>query len=180
MQLGRAQRSPGYIHMWGAVPKLLNREAPTSSMYSGSEADASQRLFRMKMLGRDRRSLTLWKNCFSCTRGKDLSGGAPPAKALGAWERRRRGYRLHQGRLRVGHQHKHISVQAKLVNPAVQLCGDIDARARGDRVKPISGTQAVGPVLPAVADLRQPSKGETAKEGVKCHPFLKGFFLFVS
>lgn len=158
MQPGSARRGPG--NPCGvAVPKLLNKEAPTSSIYSGSEADASQRLFRMKMLGRDRRSLTLWKNCFSCTRGKDLSGGrAQPARALGARERRRRGYRLHQGRLRVGHQHKHISVQAKLVNPAVQLCGDIDAGARGDRVKPVSGTQTMGPVLPAVADLRQPSK----------------------
>lgn len=35
-------------------------------MYSGSLADASQRLLRMKMLGLDRRSLTLWKKCFSC------------------------------------------------------------------------------------------------------------------
>ena len=142
------------------APRLLNKEAPTSSMYSGSEADASQRLFRMKMLGRDRRSLTLWKNCFSWMRGRDLSGGgAEPARALGVWERWRRGYRLHQRGLRVGHQHKHISVQAKLVNPAVQLCGDIDARARGDRGKPTSGTQTTRPVLPALTGLRQPSKG---------------------
>ena len=54
-------------------------------MYSGSEADASQRLFRMKMFGRDRRSLTLWKNCFSWVREGDLSGGAAvPVKALPA------------------------------------------------------------------------------------------------
>lgn len=44
---------------------MTTKELLTSSMYSGSEADASQRLFRMKMFGRDRRSLTLWKNCFS-------------------------------------------------------------------------------------------------------------------
>lgn len=35
-------------------------------MYSGSLAEASQRLLRMKMLGFDRRSFTLWKKCFSC------------------------------------------------------------------------------------------------------------------
>lgn len=40
-------------------------KALTSSMYSGSEAEASQRLFRMKMLGFESRSLTLWKKCFS-------------------------------------------------------------------------------------------------------------------
>lgn len=52
--------------------------------------------------------------------------------------RRREGrrYRLHQGGLRVGYQHEHVSVQAELVDPAVQLCGDIDSRARGDRGKP--------------------------------------------
>lgn len=37
----------------------------TSSRYSGSKTDASQRLFRMKMLGFDMRSFTLWKKCFS-------------------------------------------------------------------------------------------------------------------
>lgn len=47
----------------------------TSSMYSGSLAEASQRLLRMKMLGLDRRSLTLWKKCFSCvlTKGRVVS-----------------------------------------------------------------------------------------------------------
>lgn len=44
-------------------------------MYSGSLAEASQRLLRMKMLGLDRRSLTLWKKCFSCvlTKGRVAS-----------------------------------------------------------------------------------------------------------
>ena len=63
----------------------------------------------------------------------------PPACPLdwvlgagGSVEEAGAGYRLHQGGLGVGHQHKHIRVQAKLVNPAVQLCSDIDARARGD------------------------------------------------
>lgn len=37
----------------------------TSSRYSGSKTDASQCLFRMKMLGFDMRSFTLWKKCFS-------------------------------------------------------------------------------------------------------------------
>jgi len=37
----------------------------TSSIISGSEAEASQRLFSMKMFGFDRRSLTLWKKFFS-------------------------------------------------------------------------------------------------------------------
>ena len=37
-------------------------------MYSGSEAEASQRLLRMKMLGLDRRSFTLWKKNFSYRR----------------------------------------------------------------------------------------------------------------
>lgn len=35
-------------------------------MYSGSEAEASHLLFKMKMFGLDRRSLTLWKKLFSC------------------------------------------------------------------------------------------------------------------
>ncbi|TNN35551.1 hypothetical protein EYF80_054289 [Liparis tanakae] len=35
-------------------------------MYSGSEAEASQRLLRMKMLGLESLSLTLWKKDFSC------------------------------------------------------------------------------------------------------------------
>lgn len=78
-------------------------------MYSGSEADASQRLFRMKMLGRDKRSLTLWKNCFSWMGGKTSVGEelcqprpCQPAHSAGSSEcgkRRRRGYRLHQGGL---------------------------------------------------------------------------------
>lgn len=128
------------------VPKLLNKEAPTSSMYSGSEADASQRLFRMKMLGRDRRSLTLWKNCFSWRREKtSVEEGQSQPRPWECRSRWRRGYRLHQRGLRVGHQHEHISVQAKFVNPAVQLCGDVDPRARGDRSKPISGTQTASP-----------------------------------
>ena len=38
---------------------------PTSSIISGSWAEQSQRLLRIKMLGFDRRSLTRWKNCFS-------------------------------------------------------------------------------------------------------------------
>lgn len=151
-----AGRAPGGC---GVAPhKTLSKGAPTSSMYSGSEADASQRLFRMKMFGRDRRSLTLWKNCFSCARGKGLCGGvAMPAKALspirtdilGVREKAGKGYRLHQGGLRVSHQHKHIRIQAKLVNPAVQLCGDIDARAKGDSSNPPSGTQTMSPILPA-------------------------------
>ena len=78
------------------VPKLLNKEAPTSSMYSGSEAVASQRLFRMKMLGRDRRSLTLWKNCFSWTRGKtSVEEGQSQPRPWECRSRWRRGYRLH-------------------------------------------------------------------------------------
>ena len=135
-------------HMGWQSPSCRIKEAPTSSMYSGSEADASQRLFRMKMFGRDRRSLTLWKNCFSWMRGKTsvkegLCQPRPcwPVHSAGSWEcgeRQRMGYRLHQSGLRVGHQHKHVGIQAKLVNPAVQLCGDIDARAGGDRGKPSS------------------------------------------
>ena len=37
----------------------------TASMYSGSEAEASHLLFRMKMLGLDSLPLTLWKKPFS-------------------------------------------------------------------------------------------------------------------
>lgn len=48
---------------------MKNNKALTSSMYSGSEAEASQRLFRMKMLGFERRSFTLWKKCFSFEEG---------------------------------------------------------------------------------------------------------------
>jgi hypothetical protein len=38
----------------------------TSSRNSGSDADASHRLFRIKMLGLDNRAETLWKKFFSC------------------------------------------------------------------------------------------------------------------
>ena len=51
----------------------LREELLTSSMYSGSLAEASQRLLRMKMLGLERRSFTLWKKCFSC--GVKREGG---------------------------------------------------------------------------------------------------------
>lgn len=40
-------------------------------MNSGSEADASQRLFRMKMLGLDDICATLWKNFFSCKKKEE-------------------------------------------------------------------------------------------------------------
>ena len=43
-------------------------------MYSGSEAEASQRLLRMKMLGLDRRSFTLWKKNFSYRRTHTQGG----------------------------------------------------------------------------------------------------------
>lgn len=49
-----------------------NGKVLTSSMYSGSEAEASQRLFRIKMLGFERRSFTLWKKCFSFEEGNTL------------------------------------------------------------------------------------------------------------
>lgn len=38
-------------------------------------------------------------------------------------------YRVHECGFGVCHQHKDISIQAKLVNPAVQLCRDISPRA---------------------------------------------------
>ena len=38
----------------------------TSSIVSGSDADASHLLFRMKMFGLERRWFTLWKKFFSC------------------------------------------------------------------------------------------------------------------
>jgi len=34
-------------------------------------------------------------------------------------------HRVHEGGLGVSHQHKHVGVQAELVYPAVQLCGNI-------------------------------------------------------
>ena len=43
----------------------------TSSIVSGSEADASHLLFRIKMFGRERRWLTLWKKFFSCRKERD-------------------------------------------------------------------------------------------------------------
>lgn len=51
----------------------------------------------------------------------------------------KRNYRVHKCGFRVGHQHKHIGIQAKLVNPGVQLCCDVCPRAseckRGQEVK---------------------------------------------
>lgn len=47
------------------VFSLLCHESHTSSMYSGSLAEASQRLFKTKMLGLESRSFTLWKKDFS-------------------------------------------------------------------------------------------------------------------
>lgn len=43
-----------------------------------------------------------------------------------------RAHRLHQRGLRVGHQNKDISIQAEVVDPAVQFCGDIDSWAAGE------------------------------------------------
>lgn len=64
----------------------------TSSMYSGSAADASQRLFRMKMLGLDRRSFTLWKKCFSFKKNTEVEevevsrgGGAVKTQTHACW-----------------------------------------------------------------------------------------------
>lgn len=37
-------------------------------------------------------------------------------------------HRVHERGLRVGHQHEHIRVQTELVDPAVQLRGDVSAR----------------------------------------------------
>lgn len=42
-------------------------------------------------------------------------------------------HRVHQGGFRVGHQDKDISVQAELVNPAVQLGCDVGPRAEDTR-----------------------------------------------
>lgn len=42
-------------------------------------------------------------------------------------------HRVHQGRFRVGHQDKDISVQAELVDPAVQLGCDIGPGADDKR-----------------------------------------------
>ena len=46
---------------------------PTCSCISGSEADASQRLFRMKMFGFDSFMLTLWKKFFSCGQNRNVN-----------------------------------------------------------------------------------------------------------
>ena len=51
--------------------KCLLKKFLTSSIVSGSEADASHLLFRMKMFGRERRWLTLWKKFFSCRKERD-------------------------------------------------------------------------------------------------------------
>ena len=51
------------------------RHTCTSSRYSGSEAEASHRLFRMKTLGCERRAETLWKKFFSYEEGKNILVG---------------------------------------------------------------------------------------------------------
>ena len=44
-------------------------------------------------------------------------------------------HRVHERGLGVGHQHKHICVQAELVYPAVQLCRNICPRAKIERAE---------------------------------------------
>lgn len=66
------------------------------------------------------------------TQGQRSGWGGICVQGLARAQQGHGAHRLHQSGLRVGHQHKHVSVQAELVDPAVQLCGDIDARARGE------------------------------------------------
>lgn len=139
-------------------PWLIHPRSPTSSMYSGSEAEASQRLLRMKIFGLESRSFTLWKNDFSwkksesfnCGRKKTTTTYFESVKKLHQKRATEQtdhilyvyfitSYRLHQCGFRVCYQDKHISVQAEFVDPAVQFCGHVNpgaARENLDNVRP--------------------------------------------
>lgn len=58
----RKSAETGILSRWSHSSSTT---AITSSMYSGSLADASHRLLRIKTLGFERRWLTLWKKAFS-------------------------------------------------------------------------------------------------------------------
>lgn len=56
----------------------------------------------------------------------------PHASQINVWQFNNPAFlthRVHECRFRVGHQHKHIRIQTELVDPAVQLCGDVSSRA---------------------------------------------------
>lgn len=55
-------------------------------------------------------------------------------------------HRIHQSGLGVGHEHEDVSVQTELVDPAVELRGDINARAE-DRER-AGGSDLINPLIP--------------------------------
>lgn len=134
-------------------------------MYSGSEAEASQRLLRMKMFGLESRSLTLWKKDFSwkkkresfqCARKKNVEfvttanqehrpEQSASTNKLTACMHFITSHRLHQCGFRVCYQDKDISIQAELVDPTVQFRGHVNPWAARQSVENISSQRRSHP-----------------------------------
>lgn len=85
----------------------------TDSWNSGSQADASHRLFKMKIFGLDRRVDTSWKNDFSWKWRQKLLIDCESIfqKTYGQCHRR----------LSIQHQNEYVCIQAMVVDPIIQI-----------------------------------------------------------
>lgn len=94
----------------------------TSSISSGSCAEASQRLLRINIFGLESRALTQWKKFFSYK--QQLWSNSTQQR------HEMQTHSSHQSRLSIRHKYKNISIKTMLSDPVINIGIHINTRTR--------------------------------------------------